>query len=119
MPCARRVLIFQETGVFFRTKQVCNCRLRPDLCARNAAERFTRQLNLRASRSAPCRHNENIHDVCPKTARDYGAPGDYVLGANISSFAALLKRSRNLLTRAPLARGHDAVGRTANDPYRD
>ena len=28
----------------------------------------------------------NIHDRCAETAKEYGAPGDYVLGANIASF---------------------------------
>ena len=28
----------------------------------------------------------DIHDRCAETASDYGAPGDYVLGANIASF---------------------------------
>ncbi|WP_420175647.1 NADP-specific glutamate dehydrogenase [Luteococcus sp. OSA5] len=29
---------------------------------------------------------ENIHDNCIQTAEEYGAPGDYVLGANIAGF---------------------------------
>ncbi|GAB2480921.1 NADP-specific glutamate dehydrogenase [Luteococcus sediminum] len=29
---------------------------------------------------------ENIHDNCVDTAEEYGAPGDYVLGANIAGF---------------------------------
>ncbi len=29
---------------------------------------------------------ENIHDDCVHTAEEYGAPGDYVLGANIAGF---------------------------------
>lgn len=29
---------------------------------------------------------ENIHDNCVQTAEEYGAPGDYVLGANIAGF---------------------------------
>ncbi|MEL4504024.1 NADP-specific glutamate dehydrogenase [Luteococcus sp. H138] len=29
---------------------------------------------------------ENIHDNCINTAEEYGAPGDYVLGANIAGF---------------------------------
>ncbi|MEL4357212.1 MULTISPECIES: NADP-specific glutamate dehydrogenase [unclassified Luteococcus] len=29
---------------------------------------------------------ENIHDNCIDTAEEYGAPGDYVLGANIAGF---------------------------------
>jgi glutamate dehydrogenase (NADP+) len=28
----------------------------------------------------------NIHDACAETAEEYGAPGDYVLGANIAGF---------------------------------
>lgn len=28
----------------------------------------------------------NIHDSCAETAEEYGAPGDYVLGANIAGF---------------------------------
>ena len=28
----------------------------------------------------------NIHDRCAETATEYGAPGDYVLGANIAGF---------------------------------
>lgn len=28
----------------------------------------------------------NIHDTCAETAEEYGAPGDYVLGANIAGF---------------------------------
>ncbi|WP_090707522.1 MULTISPECIES: NADP-specific glutamate dehydrogenase [unclassified Beijerinckia] len=28
----------------------------------------------------------NIHDLCAQTADEYGAPGDYVLGANIAGF---------------------------------
>src|SRR3546814_18615899 len=29
----------------------------------------------------------NIHDSCAATADEYGAPGNYVLGANIAGFA--------------------------------
>jgi glutamate dehydrogenase (NADP+) len=28
----------------------------------------------------------DIHDRCAETVSEYGAPGDYVLGANIASF---------------------------------
>lgn len=27
-----------------------------------------------------------IHDTCHQTAEEYGAPGNYVLGANIAGF---------------------------------
>ena len=32
---------------------------------------------------------KEIHDRCAESANDYGAPGDYVLGANISSFVRI------------------------------
>ena len=28
----------------------------------------------------------NIHDMCAATAEEYGVPGDYVVGANITGF---------------------------------
>ena len=32
------------------------------------------------------RHHEPIHETCYETAERYGAPGDYVVGANIAGF---------------------------------
>ncbi|MBU3076259.1 NADP-specific glutamate dehydrogenase [Sphingomonas quercus] len=38
----------------------------------------------------------NIHDTCYETAEDYGAPGDYVLGANIAGFTRVAEAMRML-----------------------
>ena len=38
----------------------------------------------------------NIHDTCHNTADEYGAPGDYVLGANIAGFARVAEAMRML-----------------------
>ena len=38
----------------------------------------------------------NIHDTCATTAEEYGAPGDYVLGANIASFVRVAEAMRAL-----------------------
>jgi glutamate dehydrogenase (NADP+) len=38
----------------------------------------------------------NIHDSCAETADDYGAPGDYVLGANIAGFVRVAEAMRAL-----------------------
>ncbi|MCC6196740.1 MAG: NADP-specific glutamate dehydrogenase [Burkholderiales bacterium] len=38
----------------------------------------------------------NIHDTCAATAEEYGAPGDYVLGANIASFVRVAEAMRML-----------------------
>jgi glutamate dehydrogenase (NADP+) len=36
----------------------------------------------------------NIHDTCAETAEEYGAPGDYVLGANIGGFVRVAEAMR-------------------------
>ena len=38
----------------------------------------------------------NIHDVCAETAEEYGAPGDYVMGANIAGFVRVAEAMRAL-----------------------
>jgi glutamate dehydrogenase (NADP+) len=38
----------------------------------------------------------NIHDLCAETADEYGAPGDYVLGANIAGFVRVAEAMRSL-----------------------
>ena len=37
-----------------------------------------------------------IHDTCHQTAEEYGAPGDYVLGANIAGFVRVAEAMRML-----------------------
>ncbi|GGL50526.1 NADP-specific glutamate dehydrogenase [Wenxinia marina] len=39
---------------------------------------------------------KSIHDRCAETADEYGAPGDYVLGANIAGFERVAKAMRML-----------------------
>jgi glutamate dehydrogenase (NADP+) len=38
----------------------------------------------------------NIHDSCAETAEEYGATGDYVLGANIAGFVRVAEAMRSL-----------------------
>ncbi|MBN9547193.1 MAG: NADP-specific glutamate dehydrogenase [Alphaproteobacteria bacterium] len=38
----------------------------------------------------------NIHDACYQTAEEYGAPGDYVLGANIAGFTRVAEAMQML-----------------------
>jgi glutamate dehydrogenase (NADP+) len=38
----------------------------------------------------------HIHDTCAETAEEYGAPGDYVLGANIAGFVRVAEAMRGL-----------------------
>jgi glutamate dehydrogenase (NADP+) len=39
---------------------------------------------------------KSIHDRCAETAEEYGAPGDYVLGANIAGFVRVAEAMRML-----------------------
>ena len=39
---------------------------------------------------------KSIHDRCAETADEYGAPGDYVLGANIAGFVRVAEAMRTL-----------------------
>ncbi|WP_111734551.1 NADP-specific glutamate dehydrogenase [Roseovarius amoyensis] len=39
---------------------------------------------------------DGIHDRCARTAEEYGAPGDYVLGANITGFVRVAEAMRAL-----------------------
>jgi len=36
----------------------------------------------------------NIHDSCHATAEEFGAPGDYVIGANIAGFIRVAEPMR-------------------------
>jgi len=38
----------------------------------------------------------DIHDTCAETAKEYGAPGDYLLGANIAGFVRVAEAVREL-----------------------
>lgn len=39
---------------------------------------------------------KGIHDACYQTAEEYGAPGDYVLGAHIAGFVRVAEAMRML-----------------------
>ena len=38
----------------------------------------------------------HIHDACAQTAEEYGAKGDYVLGANVAGFVRVAEAMRAL-----------------------
>ena len=87
MPCTPdAVRVFQEAGVLFAPGK-----------AANAGGVATSALEMQQNASRDCWTFEqtearlasimrDIHDSCAETAAEYGAPGDYVLGANIASF---------------------------------
>ena len=90
MPCtAEAVRMFQEASILFAPGK-----------AANAGGVATSALEMQQNASRDCWAFEQtearlatimkeIHDRCAASASDYGAPGNYVLGANISSFVRI------------------------------
>ena len=80
------VRIFQEAGVLFGPGKAANAGgvATSALEMQQNASRDSWTFEQTEERLAHIMRN--IHDRCAETAREYGAPGDYVLGANIASF---------------------------------
>ena len=80
------VRIFQEAGVLFAPGKAANAGgvATSALEMQQNASRDSWSFEQTESRLAGIMHA--IHDRCAETAEEYGAPGDYVLGANIAGF---------------------------------
>ncbi|GGE53770.1 glutamate dehydrogenase [Agaricicola taiwanensis] len=80
------VRLFQEAGVLFAPGKAANAGgvATSALEMQQNASRDSWTFDQTEKRLAQIM--ENIHDTCAATADEYGAPGDYVLGANIAGF---------------------------------
>ncbi len=80
------VRIFQEAGVLFGPGKAANAGgvATSALEMQQNASRDSWTFERTEARLAEIMRN--IHDRCAETADEYGAPGDYVLGANIAGF---------------------------------
>ena len=88
------VRIFQEAGVLFGPGKAANA---------GGVATSALEMQQNASRDSWSFEQANerlgvimrgIHDRCAATAEEYGAPGDYVLGANISGFVRVAEAMR-------------------------
>lgn len=87
MPCTpEAVRIFQEAGILFAPGKAANAGgvATSALEMQQNASRDSWSFERTEERLAEVMRD--IHDRCAETASEYGAPGDYVLGANIASF---------------------------------
>jgi len=77
---------FQEAGVMFAPGKAANAGgvATSALEMQQNASRDSWSFEQTEARLAKIMHD--IHDTCAATAEEYGAPGDYVLGANIAGF---------------------------------
>ncbi|MCA8867803.1 MAG: NADP-specific glutamate dehydrogenase [Rhodobacteraceae bacterium] len=97
MPCTpEAVHIFQEAGVLFAPGKAANAGgvATSALEMQQNASRDSWTFEKTEERLAEIMHN--IHDACAETAEEYGAPGNYVLGANITGFVRVAEAMRAL-----------------------
>ncbi len=97
MPCTpEAVHIFQDAGVLFAPGKAANAGgvATSALEMQQNASRDSWTFEQTEARLAQIMHN--IHDTCAETADEYGAPGNYVLGANIAGFERVAEGMRAL-----------------------
>ena len=86
MPCTPTRLLSSTRRASRLRREGSECRWRGDQRAGDAAERFAGFVGLRSHRKRLAAIMATIHERCLETADEYGAPGDYVAGANIAGF---------------------------------
>lgn len=95
MPCTpEAVKRFREAGVLFGPGKAANAGgvATSALEMQQNASRDSWTFEQTETRLATIMRN--IHETCADTAEEYGAPGDYVLGANIAGFVHVAEAMR-------------------------
>ena len=90
------VQLFQSSGVMFAPGKAANAGgvATSALEMQQNASRDSWSFEQTEERLATIMRN--IHDVCAATADEFGAPGNYVLGANIAGFVRVAEAMRSL-----------------------
>lgn len=90
------VRLFQDAGVLFAPGKAANAGgvATSALEMQQNASRDSWSFEQTELRLAEIMHS--IHDACAATAEEYGAPGNYVLGANIAGFVRVAEAMRSL-----------------------
>ncbi len=97
MPCTPEAIrAFQQAGVLFGPGKAANAGgvATSALEMQQNASRDSWTFEQTEARLATIMRA--IHDTCHQTAEEYGAPGDYVLGANIAGFVRVAEAMRML-----------------------
>ncbi|MCQ0093290.1 NADP-specific glutamate dehydrogenase [Roseovarius sp. M141] len=97
MPCTpKAVHLFREAKVLFAPGKAANAGgvATSALEMQQNASRDSWSFQKTEDRLAEIMHG--IHESCDKTADEYGAPGDYVIGANIAGFIRVAEAMRAL-----------------------
>ena len=97
MPCTpEAVRVFVNANVLFGPGKAANAGgvATSALEMQQNASRDSWSFEMTETRLAAIMHG--IHDRCARTAEEYGAPGNYVLGANIAGFIRVAEAMRAL-----------------------
>ena len=88
--------IFQQAGVLFAPGKAANAGgvATSALEMQQNASRDSWSFAQTEKRLAEIMHS--IHDACEETADEYGVPGDYVMGANITGFIRVAEAMRSM-----------------------
>ena len=95
MPCTPEAIrILREAGVLFGPGKAANAggvaTSALEMQQNASRDRWT----FAQTEERLARIMQSIHDRCAETADEYGAPGDYVLGANIAGFVRVAEAMR-------------------------
>jgi glutamate dehydrogenase (NADP+) len=97
MPCTpEAVRLFEEAGILFAPGKAANAGgvATSALEMQQNASRDSWSFEATEERLAAIMHS--IHDNCAETAEEYGSPGNYVLGANVTGFIRVAEAMRAL-----------------------
>jgi glutamate dehydrogenase (NADP+) len=96
------VRLFLEAGIAFGPGKARQCRGRGRLGARDAAERQPRSWTLEHTERRLADIMTRVHASVFKTAEEFGAGGNYVIGANVAGF---MKVARAMLAHGLVGPG--------------
>lgn len=97
MPCTPEAIrILREAGILFGPGKAANAGGVATSALEMQQNASRDRWSFEQTEQRLARIMKSIHDRCAETADEYGAPGDYVLGANIAGFERVAKSMRML-----------------------
>jgi len=90
------IKVFREAGVLFGPGKAANAGGVATSALEMQQNASRDSWTFEQTEARLCAIMRNIHDTCHQTAEEYGAPGDYVLGANIAGFVRVAEAMRML-----------------------
>jgi glutamate dehydrogenase (NADP+) len=97
MPCTPEAInVFKGAGVLFGPGKAANAGGVATSALEMQQNASRDSWTFEQTEARLCTIMRNIHDTCHQTAEEYGAPGDYVLGANIAGFIRVAEAMRML-----------------------